>query len=98
MRLGDAYEQVNAPFGSFAMDTLTASTAAIKATDESTYDSIEESIQSLTSDRDALVAQIRSALNAAAFDGQPIDEQQAKGWIAQAQDLIDQAHALAASS
>ena len=97
-RLGDIYEQVNAPFGQFAMDTLTASTAAIKATDESTYDSIEESIQSLTSDRDALVAQIRSALNAAAFDGQPIDEQQAKGWIAQAQDLIDQAHALAASS
>jgi len=39
--------------------------------------------------------QIKAALNAAAFDNQPINEQQAKAWIAQAQSLIDQARALA---
>jgi hypothetical protein len=97
-RLGDAYEQVNAPFGSFAMDTLTASTAGIKSTDESVYNFYETSIQNLTSQRDALAAQIRTALNAAAFDGKALNEQQAKDWIAQAQSLIDQAHALASTS
>src|SRR5712691_11102508 len=97
-RLGDVYEQVNAPFGQFATDTLTASTAAIKSTDEATYNSIENQIASLTSQRDTLVAQIRSALNAAAFDDQALNEQQAKDWIAQAKSLINQAHGLASSS
>jgi hypothetical protein len=97
-RLGDAYEQVNAPFGSFAMDTLTASTAAIKATDEANYSFIEGRIESLTSQRNTLAAKIRAALNAAAFDGQAIDEQQAKDWINEARDLIDQARVLAATS
>jgi hypothetical protein len=98
LRLGNVYEQVNAPFGSFAMDTLKASTAALASTDDATYTSIENTIASLTSQRDALVSQIRAGLNAAAFDGQALNEQQAKGWIDQAQSLIDQAAALAASS
>jgi hypothetical protein len=97
-RLGDVYEQVNAPFGAFAMDTLKASTAALSSTDDATYNSIEDAIANLTSQRDALASQIRAALNAAAFDGQSLDEQQAKGWIDHAQSLIDQASALAASS
>jgi len=87
---------VNAPFGSFAMDTLTASTRAITATDEGVYSSIENSIQDLTNQRDALASQIKAALDAAAFDGQALNEQQAKGWIDQAQSLINQAAALAA--
>jgi hypothetical protein len=98
LRLGDAYEQVNAPFGQFALDTLTASTAAIKSTDEAVYNSIENQIQSLTGERDALAAQIREGLNAAAFDGQALNEQQAKAWIDQANDLISRASQLAASS
>ena len=79
------------------MDTLTASTKALESTDDSVYTSIEGSIQSLTNQRNALAAQIRSALNAAAFGGQALDEQQAKGWIDQANGLIAQAQALAAS-
>ena len=35
-------------------------------------------------------------LSGAAFDGQALNEQQAKAWIAQAQSLLNQAHALAA--
>src|SRR6184192_2224251 len=96
LRLGDAYSQVNAAFGQFGTDLLTASTRALKSTDESVYNSIESSIQNLTSQRDALASQIRTALNAAAFDNQPINEQQAKAWIAQAKSLLDQASALAA--
>ncbi len=88
----------NAPFGQFAMNTLVASTAAIKSTNEETYGFIEDKIASLTSERNELVAHIRSALNAAAFDDQPLNEQQAKDWIAQARDLLNQAQALASSS
>jgi hypothetical protein len=94
-QLGSVFKQVNAPFGQFATDTLTASTAAIKATDELKYDSIETAIANLTTERNALVAQVRTALNSAAAGKGKIDETQAKGWITQAQSLLDRAHALA---
>jgi len=94
----DAYEQVNASFGQFAAATLTASTKALESTDDSKYNSIEDSITSLTGQRDALVADIRSALNAAAFSGTPISDSQADSWTSQANSLISQAQALAASS
>jgi len=96
LRLGDAYEQVNAAFGRFGMDLLTASTRALNSTDESVYNSIESSIQDMASQRDALASQIKAALNAAAFNNQAINEHQAKAWIDQAQSLLDQADALAA--
>ena len=80
------------------MDTLAASTRALKSTDESVYNSIEGSIQNLTTQRDALATQIKTALDGAAFNDQKIKEKQAKDWIEQAQSLIDQAAALAAGS
>jgi len=94
--LRDVYEQLNAPFGQFAMDTLVASTRAIRSTDASVYESIEASIDDLTTQRDALAGQIKAAFDGAAFHNQQIKEQQAKDWIAQAQLLLDQAAALAA--
>ena len=97
-RLAEVYEQVNASFGQFSADTLTASTNAIKSTDETHYNEVEDAIGSLTSERDALALQIKTGLNAATFDGQPLNEQQAKAWIAQAGSLLDRAHALALSS
>jgi hypothetical protein len=100
LRLGAVYEQVNASFGQFGLDLLMASTSALKsgsAADDSRYTSLENSIDSLTSRRDALATQIRAALNAAAFDARPLNEQQAKAWIAQAESLIDEASALATS-
>jgi hypothetical protein len=97
LRLGDVYKQLNAAFGVFAMDTLTASTKALASNDASdaTYTAIEGQIQNLTTQRDALAGQIKGALNAAAFDGNALNEQQAKQLIDQAQGLIDQAHTLA---
>ena len=94
--LGDIWKQLNAPFGSFAQDTLVVSTKAL-AGDDATYNSLEGQIASLTSQRDALSAQIRAGLDGASFYGQKLDEEQAKSWIEQAQSLIDQAHALAQS-
>jgi hypothetical protein len=101
IRLGDVYKQLNAPFGSFSMDTLKASTKALasgSSADDSTYTSIESQLASLTADRNSLVGKIKNALDDAANGTQPLNEQQAKGWIDQAQSLIDQAAALAASS
>ena len=95
-QLGAIYKQLNAPFGAFGMDTLTASTRAL-AGDDATYTAIEAQIASLTTQRDALAAPIRTALNGAAFRRRPVDEQQAQAWIQQAQSLLDQAAALAAA-
>jgi hypothetical protein len=97
-RLGAVYEQLNASFGVFSEDTLTASTRGIESDSagDQTYNQIEGQIASLTSQRDALASQIKVGLNGAAFDGQALNEQQAKGWIDQAQSLIDPEHALAA--
>jgi len=100
-RLGAVYKQLTASFGSFAMYTLVASTKALasgSSTDDSTYTTIEGKIADLTTQRDALMAQIRTGLNNAEFAGQALNEQQAKGWIASAQSLIDKAKALAAGS
>jgi hypothetical protein len=95
-----AYKQLNAPFGSFAMDILKASTKALasgSSSDDSTYTSTESQIRSLTSQRDSLAAQMKAVLDAATFDGRPITEQEAQSMVSQAQSLFDQAHALASS-
>ena len=50
-RLGEVYKQLNAPFGTFSMSLLKASTRAIKSgstSDDSTYTAIENQISSLT--------------------------------------------------
>jgi len=97
--LAQTYKQLNAPFGAFAMDTLKASTKALASNDpgDATYTSIENQIQSLTSQRDALAAQIKSALEGAAFNGQIIGNQQAQQLAAQSRALLKQAHSLATS-
>jgi len=93
-RLGAAYKQMNAPFGAFGAAALRASTRALTG-DDATYSSLQDQIAALTSERDAVAAEIRTALNAAAFSDQALDEQQAKAWIAEGQSLIDRAQALA---
>jgi hypothetical protein len=90
------YKQLNAPFGQFAMDTLKASTKALASNDpgDTTYTSIENQIQTLTSQRDTLAGQIRSAIDGATFDGQAITNQQSSSFISQGQNLLAQAQAL----
>jgi len=101
VQLREVYKQVAAPFGPYAMDTLVASTRGIKsgsATDDSVYIATENSIASLTSQRDALEAQMRTALTNATFGGPLASEQDLKTMIAQGRDLLAQASALAAGS
>jgi hypothetical protein len=95
--LAEIYKQLNAPFGQFGMDTLTASTRALASNDagDATYTSIEGQIQSLTSQRDALAAQMIALLNGAEFNSASFSDAQAQSLITQGQALLDQAHALA---
>jgi hypothetical protein len=98
-QLARTYKQLNAPFGQFAMNTLQASTRAIKggsASDDSRYTWIEDQIATLTTARDNLATQIRDALDAAVFGHGGLSESQARAWISQAQALINQSEALAA--
>ncbi|HEX9331116.1 MAG TPA: hypothetical protein VF896_04445, partial [Anaerolineales bacterium] len=97
VQLAQIYKQLDASFGSFAMDTLKASTKALASNDagDATYTSIEGQIDSLTSQRNALAAQIISLLNGAEFNGQAFSDAQAQALISQAQSLLNQAHALA---
>ena len=96
-QLGDVYEQLNASFGTFAAETLKASTTAIESNDpgDATYLSTEHTIQVLTVERDELASKIKAALDGAAFDGAEIDEGTAHDWIDQANHLIAQATTLA---
>ncbi|HEX9598037.1 MAG TPA: hypothetical protein VF963_01570 [Gaiellaceae bacterium] len=96
-RLGEVYKQLNAPFGTFSMNMLALSNRAISSgtsANDGTYATLEGQIQTLTSQRDTLASQIRAALNGAAA-GSALNEQQAKGWIDQAQNLLNQAAAAA---
>ena len=99
-RLGQSYKQLMASFGSFSMDTLVASTAALSSNSagDATYTTIEGQLSDLTNQRDALAAEIRAGLNAAEFNGTKLSEHQINDWIVRSNALLQQAHDLAASS
>jgi hypothetical protein len=99
-KLSATYKQLMASFGSFAMNTLVASSRALASNSpgDQTYTDTENAIASLTSQRDALAAQIRAGINSAEFDGVELSENQIKDWTQAADALLAQAQALAASS
>ena len=88
-QLGDVYKQLDAPYGDFAHSLIVASTNGIKA-DNATYLATDNAIQSLTTQRDALVAQMKNVL-----DGSSNGHREQL--IRDGQDLLAQAAALAAS-
>ncbi len=99
-KLSASYKQLMASFGTFAMDTLIASTHGLASNSpgDQTYTDTENAIASLTSRRDALATEIRTGLNQAEFDGVKLSENQIRAWTRAADDLLAQAQALAASS
>ena len=60
--LGNVYKQLNAPYGEFAHSLIVASTRGIKGSDAK-YLETERAIQRLTSRRDALVQEMKDALD-----------------------------------
>jgi len=72
-RLATVYKQITAPVGELGLKTLDQATTAIKS-DETGYGAWLAFIAGLTSERNTLVAEIKTALNDAAFGGKKLDE------------------------
>jgi type I phosphodiesterase/nucleotide pyrophosphatase len=90
-RLAEMYKQINAPVGKLGLASLRISTEALESgstTDDSTYTKLENQLIALTDQRNALASQMLKLLEAAAFNGQSINEQQAKQLIDQGQALF----------
>jgi hypothetical protein len=86
-RLASAFKQINAPVGKLGLATLADATTAINGDDDA-YSAWLTHIDALTSQRNALAAQIKAVLNDAIFGGGKLD-----GGVAQ--QLLQQAEALA---
>jgi hypothetical protein len=99
LKLGHIYKQISAPFGQLAARALTVSTYALESDSagDVTYANLEGLIGLWTAQRDGLAAQIQSMLEAAEFNEQAINEQEAKQLINQGQALLDQASACASN-
>jgi len=97
IQLGKVYKQINAPVGTFGLDTLTASTRALASDSpgDATYTTIENELIKLGSERNAIASQMSSELLGAAFSGQPLNESEATALIASGRALLAQAAALA---
>jgi len=91
VELARVYKQLNAPLGSVGMNSLLLATRSINNVD-TTYNWYLSTIAQITSERDQLAAEIKAALNAAAFSGQPIH---GEGLVARAKALIDRVEDLA---
>ncbi|HKW71067.1 MAG TPA: hypothetical protein VJP81_10830 [Candidatus Dormibacteraeota bacterium] len=101
VELHEVYKQISAPFGPFAHNTLVASTHAINSgssADDSHYTTVENGVASLTAQRDALEAQMRTALTDAAFGSPSASEHDLKDMIDRGLALLEKASALAAGS
>jgi hypothetical protein len=102
VQLHQVYKEITAPFGPYAHDTLVASTSGIASGstgNDGHYASIEAQISSLTTSRDELAGQMRTALTVAAFGGgEGASEQDLKDMISRGQSLLAAASALAASA
>ncbi len=97
--LAQALKQINAPVGPLALASLHLSTVAMESNDlgDTTYTNIENQLDSYRTQRDALAAQILSALEAAEFSGTPIPDATANNLIQQAQSLLSSVETYAGS-
>ncbi len=98
--LGAAYKQLDAPFGSFGLDTLDADTSALAGTSsgDANYLATDGQLQACESARSALVPHIQTALLQAETGRRPLGVFQAVSLIAQANRLIADARRLGSSA
>jgi hypothetical protein len=87
-RLAAAYKAIDAPIGELGRRTLMLSTRAL-AGDDTTYNAFEEQIGSVTAQRNAIAGRMIAILEAAAFSGARVNEEEARDLIDAADRLID---------
>ena len=97
-RLGRVYTQLEAPVGSFGLDTLRASTRALasQAARDAGYTRIEGQLERLGQARNALALKMRAALLGAAFYRRALGERQARALIVAGDRLLGRAAVLGA--
>ena len=96
--LARAYKQIDAPNGDLARASLVISTRALASGspgDDSTYINLENDLSAITTQRDALAAQMAALLRNAEFKGQRINENPERDLVHQAQALLNAVEALA---
>jgi hypothetical protein len=97
-RLATAVKELNAPFGALSMASIKYSTANIKNTSPTVYDSYLRKMANFTERRDALAAWITAVLEGAAFDEDPVNPGVAALLAAEANLLVAQMKAMAAAA
>lgn len=97
LQLAQIYKQINAPVGKLGLASLRISTTALESAtaNDKTYTRLEDKLAMITSQRDALAHKMSTLLENAAFNGQPINQQQAKQLISQGQALLKQVNQVA---
>ena len=88
-QLAEAYKQLNAPTGKLGIATLTGMSTEALLGDDTTYAQLQAQIVDLTNRRNEIAGKMIAILENAAFNGQKIDEVEAKGLIDQAQALLE---------
>jgi hypothetical protein len=94
-QLGQAYKQINAPFGQLAMDSLVVSTKALSGgtmADDHLYLEAENHIQDWIDERDSIVQDMKTMLDSAEFGNQSINASEAKALIKEAESLKAAVH------
>ena len=94
LELAQVYKQLNAPVGSVGLNSLRFANRSILS-DDAAYGKFLATMADITSTRDALAAEIKSVLDAAAFDNQPINERQEDQLVRRARAIIDRVADLA---
>jgi hypothetical protein len=89
IQLARSYKSIMAPVADLGMLTLSLSTTGLAGND-ATYANMESLIQSFTAQRDPIAAQMIQMLEAAAFNGTPINAKAASNLENQAQTLLQQ--------
>ena len=84
--LAAAYKAINAPRGELGRRSLKISTRAL--TGDVTLGGIDDGLNDLTARRNAIAGRMIAMLEAAAFDDQPIDSDDARRLVDEAQDLL----------
>ena len=92
--LAQVYKQLNAPLGELGRASLVYANRSVTDVDK-TYARYLAKISDITSRRNSLAGDLKTALDAAAFGNQPVDEDSQDGLRHRARALIDQVKDLA---
>jgi len=89
--LAAEYKQISAPVGKLGLASLAVSTAALKG-DDTTYNTLENRLTSINSQRDALAAKMIKQLEDAEFNNQPVSLSSALQLAFEAELLLHRVH------